>query len=143
MSALTVLDYYFYWAFFVNVFRVTMYIILFERVTKGKVRKDVWENPAVREATYCFTGTIRLFMIFRAVITGWAMYLPDDIMKRSLVSIFFVCDLYMLSQIVGISKDAKGKYIEQRENSLPPFLIQLTIVIFATWFHIWWLVLGN
>ena len=143
MSGLTVLDYYFYWAFLVNVFRVVVYIILFEQVTKVKVRKDVWENPAVQEAAYSFTGTIRMYMAFRSAITGWAMYLPDDVMKRSLVSLFYVSDLYMLYQIIGTSKNGKRTYMVHREDAWPPFLIQLTIVSFGTWFHIWWLVLGN
>ena len=50
---------YFYYAFAVNVFRVTMYVINLEGATVIKVSKEAWEDKRIQEEMYVHTRMIR------------------------------------------------------------------------------------
>jgi hypothetical protein len=130
------------YSLFVNAFRVSVYLIAPEKVASVKIDKDAWKDSRIREAVLAWTQMILTFMSFRAVICLWAIFLPDSGNKRYLCSIMFVYDLFIFSRLLQKKSAHKKDTIMVHEmNAWPPFLIQLSLVLIGSMFHVCWLVL--
>jgi hypothetical protein len=135
-------DYYLYYCFAVNIFRVFMYIVAKDSVTSVKISPEAWKNKGIQEVAHAYTNVIRIFMCFRAAVTLWATYLPDTTQKRLLCSIIFIFDFYMALMIFSPEKE-NAVALRSQNNRKPVKIIQASIVVAGVIFHFCWLVLRN
>ena len=103
-----------------------MYIFQHEHVTKVKVSKQAWEEPAIREAMYVYTSMIRTFMSFRAAVSLWAaLIFQQGTAETSLACIMLAFDLYMMFKLM-LKPSSKTM---QHQNILVPGAIQASLCL--------------
>lgn len=103
-----------------------MYTFQHELVTKVKVSKQAWEEPAVREVMYAYTSMIRTYMAFRAAVCGWAaLYVQDEITAETLAYILLAFDLFLMTKLM-LKDNSKTM---QHQNILVPGFIQASLCL--------------
>lgn len=132
-------NYYLYYAFVVNAFRVIVYYIMHSQVSLVKVTPEAWKNKAVQETMLAYTAMIRLFMTLRGVLCYWGTTLPESLQKRQLCSIMFFFDLFMLWQLFFGAQTKKDSIMKHQKDNFPPKLIQSSVVLFGAYYHYYWL----
>ena len=113
---------------FMSAFRVCMYFLNLELVTKVKIAKGDWEDRRVRELAYAWTKQIRLFMIMRTVTFGLGSCLRNRDERNVLAAVSFLFDLYMMFVIYSLYwvKPPHGsKSVQVHENPIIPSFIQI------------------
>lgn len=139
MDLASLTGYYLYFSLFVNLFRVTIYILKPEDVSSVKVTPEAWKNKWVQETMLAYSRVILLLMAFRSAICFWGLNLPDSLEKRQLCSILFLFDAYMTKQVFFPSKSKKDSIMVHQQDGLPPKIIQLSVFLFGTFLHYYWL----
>jgi hypothetical protein len=77
----------------VSAFRVAMYVLFIENVTSVKINPKIWNDAAVQEVAYGYSGVIRLLCMLRAALCYWgARNLPPSL-QGQLALITFMTDL--------------------------------------------------
>ena len=86
------------------------------------------KNIGIREIMYTYTGMIRMFMCFRAVVCYWAaMELVDGRSKTIFCGIILAFDLYMMTMLV--IKTSTHAKVMVHQNAIVPMSIQASLCI--------------
>lgn len=126
----------------ISVFRVIVYVLNLEHVTKTKILKREWENLSVREVAYGMTKMIRHFMIFKCALSAWGVFCLEGNPFNTRTLIF--CSIFLLSDVAlflrvfsdfyevhNVMRNANSKRISAKtlQNNHPfiPFIIQTFI----------------
>ena len=110
-----------------SAFRVVIYIINLELVTRVKISKADWENLRIRELAYTWTKQIQNLMTFRTLVFGLGSFLRNREERNVLALLSFCTDLQIMFVIYRVYyvKSAKtANSVLVHENAIPPTLIQ-------------------
>lgn len=87
--------YYLQFASFIAFFRVFIYIINFNYVTKCKISSFYWKQNEIKEISFQYTKLIFLFMLFKGIIFIYSSFLKNNNEKFNISLISFIFDLYL------------------------------------------------
>ena len=122
-----------------SAFRVCVYILNLEMVTKVKIAKKDWEDPRVRDIAFMWTKQIRTFMTMRTLIFGAGSYLRNREERNILAAVSFSFDVYMMFVIYSLywaKPVTRPHSVLVHENPLIPSFIQsLHILAFLVAFY--------
>lgn len=118
---------YLFIAFAFSLFRFVMYALYHEHVTKVKIDSSAWKIKEVREVAMAYTGSIRTFMGFRALVFGWGLTLVEQNIVSQLAHLSLFVDIYLWVMLLrhyravsSINKKEAGAI--QYQNNIPLYL---------------------
>jgi hypothetical protein len=107
------------------VFRVGMYLLTPETVTKVKISAKAWADKDIQELAYGYTNVIRLFMLLKAIVFGYCSYLSSPNERDVIAWISFGFDAYTWSQMIRKRFFPSGK--QTSRVLLPPTTAAMTV----------------
>jgi hypothetical protein len=115
----------------ISAFRVMMYTVFPEAVARVKISKQGWEDEKIREVALSWTGTIHIFMTFRAAVAVASMALEESSGKFYICLINVGLDIYLFFRIVQNFVFGKeiGKKVVLHQDSSKPVAIQAIILL--------------
>lgn len=87
----------------VSIFRVIVYFVDLDSVSKAKVKKEAWEDPNIREITRAYCAVVRMMMGLRSAICLWALFLQDGTQKDNFCLINVAFDLHLMYNVIKSS----------------------------------------
>lgn len=88
-------QYYLQFASFIALFRVFIYIINFNNVTKCKISSLYWKQNEIKEISFILSKILGLFMLFKGIIFGYCSLLKNINEQYNISLISFIFDLYI------------------------------------------------
>ena len=113
-------------------FRVIIYFINLEFVTKIKINKKYYNNKQIKELSISYTTLIRLFMLFKGVIFLNSSFLSSKKEQFNYCIISIIFDLFVWIQLIRKYFFIKKK-ITNEEIFVPPttavIIVQSLLVV--------------
>jgi hypothetical protein len=90
------------------IFRLFMYTIQFETVSRNKVLPEKWKNKDVQSAIFKYSQAVYHAMFFKTVMYGWASMQTDAAVRNQMaymcLTFEFIALFNLLKENLGVSK---------------------------------------
>eukprot|EP01083_Nonionella_stella_P182487 656785_1 len=101
-----------------SAFRLFMYIFNTQMVTKRKINDKDWNNPKVKELSYQWTSSLRLWLLSRLGAYASVILAADETTNRYLFWANLGVDLFILFDMIN-KRGLSGTVINYERIKLP------------------------